>query len=73
MEQTQRIKILTKDGSSFRTNIKIDPEKYHSNVELTIKNEMVTKDFVKTEQGLVATNDIKEIKFVEDNDGKIGF
>ncbi|MEN3089913.1 MAG: hypothetical protein ABC378_08870 [Staphylococcus pseudoxylosus] len=73
MEQTQRIKISTKDGSSFRTNIKIDPERFHTNPELTIKNEMVTKGFIETEQGFVATKDIKEIKFVEDNDGIIGF
>lgn len=73
MEKVQRIKINTYDGSSFRTNIKIGDEIFRDNPEATVKKEMLSKNFVETEQGLVDTKDIKEIVFVDDNDGKIGF
>lgn len=75
MERTQRIRIYTYDGSMYRLNVKIHNIQNHKNEEQALKNEIKNYPHpsLETEEGIIHRKDIREIKFVDDNDGKIGF
>lgn len=75
MERVQRVKLYTYDGNVYRLNLKIQNFQNYKNEEQALKNELKRhpRSTLETEQGIIQIKDIKEIKFVEDNDGIVGF